>query len=1043
MQSRLGGINFFRKNWSSSRNSLSSLDNSSDEEDLSSVDASSFESDHEENSNNEYVLNLCSSKAIERYPRAKELFQALQRLDLEGVIDVIEADESDICKQLGARPPQGMRKVSERSPLTNVQDAYGQTPLLLACRIGAGRVVMGLLLRGADARLENKLGVTPLIACAQFGNVNAAKALLDKRLGHALPDVQYENKKGKTVFDHILPSSRSKLLPVLEQALQEKGTSTLHRLVTQTALGVLTKNKNVNSRKGSLMHWVRTQTTYTLIKKPEYARELAARKIQQQIRNHLLRRKFRDAIQRVAAEARYERKRYNYAVKIQRQYRRRLAQKLLIKVQQRHQAAVEIQKVYRGYIERKGKAIVLAAKQQGLNIWQLKESHRGWMARYYLRAVDVFWERAALEAIININRVVRGWLARCKARRIKQERSSVTLIQKYVRGYLARLSWRENERNFNIKSLVSRRSLEQTLDDLTSFLPLLHVKREVVAAELICRTMKPYAKEMVLRSETTRATQAAVCIQSAFRGMLGRRKGNFFRKRHAEQISLLENCLSINGLHTIAKRQTGTIGCCKKCPCGYFMCAKVGSGKSRDICKRCGHHEANHLRKKTRDELGNHTPLLTNFNMQLGPISNRELQGSIYKQRKLKLQAEREVRSAVRSQIDANWAAHMEKIVSLHSKSTHTQASETTQQDFNIENKKSTAILLSQQYKWAKSQTSILRMQKELKTQLSDQLKRLAKIEQLSMHPSKFKFCRASPSAQQNQIQLPPLSQRQFNKGKVALKKGLSVEESNILSVEAHMQNRDKEQQVSGSLPCAYEDHADSDDHSMSIKPLCLNEGPKYLSTGSFANVQAEFSSTRINAQGLLDKRSCSKCIEDKNKHQGFGAGAGDDERLCWSIKNLDAHLIKRKLGLQSSLNNLTCNDQDHRRFGKMQVRDKLSENHQSSLEVCDKTLFWLIGQESTVFPVQRTPAIVGRSPPSDIIVSDKNFENPLMVSKRHCILHSDKSQGVVELRDISTNGTFVNNVRVGKNCSVLLKDGDTFSLGMNGITFILKLLSP
>ncbi|GBG24831.1 Ankyrin repeat domain-containing protein 50 [Hondaea fermentalgiana] len=157
------------------------------------------------------------------------MFEAIQRLDLEGAIDVIEEDELDVCARNGVAPPRGMRKVEQRSELINFEDAYGMTPLLLACRIGAGRVVMGLLLRGADANKENKLGVTPLIACAKYGNVNAANALLKKGVGYDVAQVLRENKRGETAFDHILASAKSKLEPAFDAAaaLEEDGNKTL------------------------------------------------------------------------------------------------------------------------------------------------------------------------------------------------------------------------------------------------------------------------------------------------------------------------------------------------------------------------------------------------------------------------------------------------------------------------------------------------------------------------------------------------------------------------------------------------------------------------------------------------------------------------------------------------------------------------------------------------------------------------------------------------------------------------------------------------
>jgi hypothetical protein len=87
--------------------------------------------------------------------------------------------------------------------------------------------------------------------------------------------------------------------------------------------------------------------------------------------------------------------------------------------------------------------------------------------------------------------------------------------------------------------------------------------------------------------------------------------------------------------------------------------------------------------------------------------------------------------------------------------------------------------------------------------------------------------------------------------------------------------------------------------------------------------------------------------------------------------------------------------------------------------------------------PLDKTPLVFGRIGSADVRLDADS--HPRMVSKRHCIIHSDARKGFVEVVDLSsTNGTRVNGSRLRPQGKVeepvraSMKDGDVLTLGTN-----------
>src|ERR1700743_2149345 len=66
----------------------------------------------------------------------------------------------------------------------------------------------------------------------------------------------------------------------------------------------------------------------------------------------------------------------------------------------------------------------------------------------------------------------------------------------------------------------------------------------------------------------------------------------------------------------------------------------------------------------------------------------------------------------------------------------------------------------------------------------------------------------------------------------------------------------------------------------------------------------------------------------------------------------------------------------------------------------------------------------IGRAPDNDWPLTDDDC----VVSKRHCII--ENSDGAYLIRDVSSNGVYLNGALVGKNSCRSLADGDCVEIG-------------
>jgi hypothetical protein len=84
-----------------------------------------------------------------------------------------------------------------------------------------------------------------------------------------------------------------------------------------------------------------------------------------------------------------------------------------------------------------------------------------------------------------------------------------------------------------------------------------------------------------------------------------------------------------------------------------------------------------------------------------------------------------------------------------------------------------------------------------------------------------------------------------------------------------------------------------------------------------------------------------------------------------------------------------------------------------------------LLPDNTSTFDVRRigTRVSLGRKEGCDIIV------NEAVVSGNHCYI-TVLSKNLAQIEDVSTNGTYVNNVKIGKNNKLDLREGDTLTLG-------------
>ena len=95
----------------------------------------------------------------------------------------------------------------------NCIDDAGNTPLILACERADGDIVKMLVESGAQVNLQNKDGMTALMACALSGSKSIARILLDAGVN----DVYVKDAKGRQFGDYALDSGHGDMISILPE----------------------------------------------------------------------------------------------------------------------------------------------------------------------------------------------------------------------------------------------------------------------------------------------------------------------------------------------------------------------------------------------------------------------------------------------------------------------------------------------------------------------------------------------------------------------------------------------------------------------------------------------------------------------------------------------------------------------------------------------------------------------------------------------------------------------------------------------------------
>lgn len=926
-----------------------------------------------------------------------EMFLAIQAKDLEAVIDVIEEDEAARCKVA----PKGIRKVHQISPLVNFEDPYGNYPLALACKIGAKRTVIGLILRGADSNFENKFGMTPLMVACQGGNANAVKALLRKPIPQCPPPaaVMYVNTKGLTAYDYVDTKSAAKILPLLDSFKKKQSTKFVRR-IQQSQQGRLNKDEislteldsseidkelsdkltdfNFSQWKKSfleetvllLMSKVHSSITKarTMTKKqciaardkvksiPRKAvhvyhsvdslnktrRDHAASVIQQTVSSYLARKRLRDSVLLAAQEMQRRKKLSNYVSKIQRQYRNRLFGKAVTHLVLTSHMARRIQSQFRGYLERKGRNSVLKMLRSGKKLWMEKYRTRGWLSEYASRAEAVQWELDAKNANNLLARFLRMKVAQRKVKILRRELQSCIRLQKHIRGWIARAPFRMRELRFEFRSVLDIEDLKGRMYEMMSWEPILQLKKELEASNTICKLTKPVASALADVTQARLRFESASCLQRVFRGHLGRQRAKMFLQKQNLKLGDLKGCLSIRGLRDSGQGITMKgRGYCTKCMCRKF----IESDRSEQICKNCTHHVVRHVgvfKSHFEDSQENNKlkPLNLKRYANAGENSEYDEEETISKP----------------SCIFEKQLQQRQKDV-LEKKRTE-----------KVKHKLRAEIDL----KWERDEKRMeekhqLQVQSQKKKQENNQLKLLLR---------------------ESQVVLRNLEKQQLQRDQLRI---------NFLAEQRQYVRKIKK--ITSPTNAGPRSPLTSPNSTVSIPTIKIvhsNEGncPADASRNNLAavpmvpNEESVKTHVEFTTKTAVRKESCSQT---------------EDFELIQNIRKLEARQLKAVLSSKSALEN--CNQQLYLKL-------------HSSVDNLPRII--KLGA--------RNSFIIGRAESSDIVLDSPT--RPSMVSNRHCQLYVDKKH--IYVTDLgSKNGTWVNHsVNVGNSKTALLH-GDILTFGI------------
>jgi ankyrin repeat protein len=157
--------------------------------------------------------------------------QAVRERDGNKATDLLQQPGSRVVNYRDEKGEAGIHIVAARRDLTwlrfliaqgadlNVSNGSGDTPLIIAARIGFAEGADALLARGAQVDKPNRLGETPLIIAVQQRNLPLIKLLAERG---ANPD-KTDNASGRSARDYARLDSRGpEMLRVIDQAKAAK-----------------------------------------------------------------------------------------------------------------------------------------------------------------------------------------------------------------------------------------------------------------------------------------------------------------------------------------------------------------------------------------------------------------------------------------------------------------------------------------------------------------------------------------------------------------------------------------------------------------------------------------------------------------------------------------------------------------------------------------------------------------------------------------------------------------------------------------------------
>ena len=529
----------------------------------------------------------------------KRLQAALHRKDVEGAIEVIEDDELRMCRAEASAPPKGRRKPEQVSQLIDVEDKYGMTPLMIACQQGLDRMVLGLMLRGADTNFENQYGQTPLIIACAAGNAKVVKRLLFSSSQLIPAQISYKNRFGHDCFHYVEAKSRAKLLPLLNKAaathsnpddsiskvlMSAKSQSTYQDKLRVTFTAISSKNrKTMNRMKYLVLDALPSRRTVTIVSNAK--KDKAARRIQQFLRSNLLRSRLKRIVMEARARRLWMKKATIAATNVQKVYRRLVATKRYKVDRERYIMATRIQSFWRSRIAHWRRRFSIAMVLQQLQEEKLKEDESR------SNVEDAAANRRASALIAH---TVKDFLRRFNANKKNQAQAALRIQRAF------RYMRRKREKQFALFKRVKEDVLNKLKSCSETLLPKLsycEVQEEILAATIINRFLRPYAKTCVKTTKHLRKHFAALCIQCFVRSFQARELAAFMKYRQHIHLQSIKECLRVKPLQPV--RQAGFIapsqmyGYCGKCPCQKFIRPKDYASTSH-ICS-CGHHITGHV----------------------------------------------------------------------------------------------------------------------------------------------------------------------------------------------------------------------------------------------------------------------------------------------------------------------------------------------------------------------------------------------------------------------------------------------------------------